>query len=59
MKTIKILVGLFIISMIFAILFTVAEYIFGADKVFKFALYSMPVILLWRIVTTPKKKSTN
>jgi hypothetical protein len=38
--------------------FTIMEYTFGADKVFKWALYSMPFLLVWCLLTE-KKKPTN
>jgi hypothetical protein len=31
--------------------FTIMEYTFGADKVFKWALYSMPFLLVWCLLT--------
>jgi hypothetical protein len=36
-------------------MFLIMEYTFGADKVFKWALYSMPFLLVWCLLTEKKK----
>jgi hypothetical protein len=39
------------INMYWSVFFTIMEYTFGADKVFKWALYSMPFLLVWCLLT--------
>jgi hypothetical protein len=58
MRTSKLIIICILICIGATMFFTIMEYTFGADKVFKWALYSMPFLLVWCLLTE-KKKPTN